>query len=194
MFWQFHFSASVHHISFLCLTSLSKSHSLLFSFLFSREKWSGIGGQQTFLLVPNRSLTPSSSFSIFSLFVSSSRASSHLVHHRQKERHKCVKKRMQSPYWLLSIAFWPLTAEKRILKVQQRWEICSWHLFYVLHIGRRQKNVDGSFTRRAPFHFIEIWFIWKVNRQVQECVRLWKTPLMTISKPLAFCRLLRLIN
>ena len=136
MFWQFHFSASV------CITSLFSAWQAFPSLIHCYSPSFSHGKNEVdlvvnkillrcfFLLVEcstkrQTGLTPSSSFSIFSLFVSSSRASSHLVHHRQKERHKCVKKRMQSPYWLLSIAFWPLTAEKRILKVQQRWEICT---------------------------------------------------------------------
>ena len=136
MFWQFHFSASV------CITSLFSAWQAFPSLIHCYSPSFSHGKNEVdlvvnkillrcfFLLVEcstkrQTGLTPSSSFSIFSLFVSSSRASSHLVHnrHHREEHHKCVKKRMHTDCCQLLFDLWQ--QRRRILKVQQRWEICT---------------------------------------------------------------------
>ena len=139
-------------------------------------------------------LTPSSSFSIFSLFVSSSRASSHLVHnrHHREEHHKCVKKRMHTDCCQLLFDLWQ--QRRRILKkVQQRWEICTTSMLApFLRLAYWKKKAEKCWWLFYESPFSELISRFDLSERWTarfKNVRLWKTPLMTISKPLAFCRL-----
>ena len=82
---------------------------------------------------------------------------------------------------------------RRILKVQQRWEICTTSMLApFLRLAYWKKKAEKCWWLFYESPFSELISRFDLSERWTarfKNVRLWKTPLMTISKPLAFCRL-----